>query len=192
LRVLSAEGLIRTKAGRNGGTFTTQPDGDRLARFVSLFVRGRRVTMRSLIEARTTLETSLAFYAARNRTAEDIAALEEACRLLEETPHGPEFARVNLAWHDAVAAASHNEILCAFLASIATSIARESAAAQEHVLEENATSEMRASVIYAHRRITEAVVAGDPETAKRRMERHLNAFSESIAAATESTEIEIP
>jgi DNA-binding FadR family transcriptional regulator len=139
-----------------------------------------------------TLESSLAYYAARNRTPEDIAALEEACTLLEETPHGPEFAQHNLAWHDRIAAASHNELLVAFLASIASAIARESAAAHEHVLEARGSNGIRAEVIRAHRTITEAVVAGDSEAAKRRMERHLNAFSDSIAAATESTVIEIP
>ena len=43
LRVLEVEGLIRTKSGRYGGAFAARPDESGLTRFVSLFVRGRRV-----------------------------------------------------------------------------------------------------------------------------------------------------
>jgi DNA-binding FadR family transcriptional regulator len=182
LRVLEAEGLIRTKTGRHGGTFTTLPDEHGLARFVSLFVRGRRVPIRALLEARTTVEPSLAYYAALNRAPDDIAALRAACSAMEESPDGPEFGRFNLAWHYAVATASHNELLVAFLTSISSAIARES---DDHAkaFEANALGDIRAAVILAHQRITDAVVRGQPDAAKRRMERHLNAYAATVDAA---------
>jgi DNA-binding FadR family transcriptional regulator len=182
LRVLEAEGLIRTKTGRHGGTFTTLPDEHGLARFVSLFVRGRRIPIRALLEARTTVEPSLAFYAALNRTPEDLVALREACAAMEDAPDGPEFGRANLAWHYAVATASHNELLVAFLSSIASAIARES---DEHAkaFEAGALGDIRAAVILAHQRITDAVVHGQADAAKRRMERHLNAYAATADGA---------
>jgi DNA-binding FadR family transcriptional regulator len=176
LRVLEAEGLIRTKTGRHGGTFTTLPDEHGLARFVSLFVRGRRIPIRALLEARTTVEPSLAYSAALNRTPDDIVALKSACAVMEASPDGPEFGRANLAWHYAVATAGHNELLVAFLTSIASAIARESEA-HARAFEATALGDIRSAVILAHQRITDAVIRGEADAAKRRMERHLNAYA---------------
>jgi DNA-binding FadR family transcriptional regulator len=190
LRVLEAEGLIRTKAGRNGGTFTTLPDADDLTHFVSVFVRGRKVPIRALIEARLTIESSLAYYAALNRTPAHIEALQEAAAQLEATPDGPEFARRNLDWHYAIAAASQNELLVAFLGSIASAIARENDAHSRAFEAEGVEAILRPAVLRAHRAITDAVVAGDAQAAKRRMERHLRAYGESPGnAAGESIDI---
>jgi DNA-binding FadR family transcriptional regulator len=180
LRVLEAEGLIRTKAGRNGGTFTTLPDASDLTHFVSVFVRGRRVPIRALIEARLAIEPSLAYYAARNREPAHAEALEAATARLEATPDGPEFAVCNLDWHYAIAAASGNELLVGFLASIASAISRENAA-HARTFQAGDVAEIRAAVLHAHRGITDAVVAGDAAAAKRRMERHLRAYAESAA-----------
>ncbi|MGB8266790.1 MAG: FCD domain-containing protein [Candidatus Velthaea sp.] len=182
LRVLEAEGLIRTKTGRNGGTFTTLPDESDLTRFVSVFVRGRRVPVRALIEARVAIESSLAYYAALNREPADIEALERTSAELEATPDGPHFARRNLAWHYCIATASRNELLVAFLASISSAIARESLA-HARAFEADSAGEIRAAVTRAHRAITDAVVKGDAEAAKRRMERHLRAYADSAGAA---------
>jgi len=191
LRVLEAEGLIRTKPGRNGGTFTTLPDTGDLTHFVSVFVRGRRVPIRALIEARLTIESSLAYYAAINRTPAHIEALEDAAAELEATPNGPEFARRNLEWHYCIATASQNELLVAFLASIASAIARENDAHSRAFEAEGVEGILRPAVLRAHRSITDAVVAGDAEAAKRRMERHLRAYADSTPpiAAVESIDI---
>ncbi len=179
LRVLEVEGLISTKTGRHGGAFTKRPDESGMARFVALFVRGRRVPIHALLEARTTIEPSLAYFAALHRTDADSATLEEACVALESTPDGPAFGRHNLAWHYAIARASHNELLCAFLASISHAIAQESDA-HARAFEAAHVGEIRTAVIRAHRRITDAVIAGAADAAKRRMERHLNAYAQTL------------
>jgi len=190
LRVLEAEGLIRTKPGRNGGTFTTLPDSGDLTHFVSVFVRGRRVPIRALVEARLTIESSLAYYAALNRTPAHIEALEDAASAVEAAPDGPEFARRNLDWHYSIAAASQNELLVAFLASIASAIARENDARSRAFEAEGVDVILRPAVLRAHRAITDAVVAGDAEAAKRRMERHLRAYADSTGdAAAEPIDI---
>jgi DNA-binding FadR family transcriptional regulator len=176
LRLLEAEGLIRTKTGRHGGTFTTLPDESGLTHYVSLFVRGRRVPIRALLEARTTIEPSLAYFAALNRTDGDVAELKKACADMEAAGDGEAFGRHNLAWHYAVAAASHNELLVAFLASIASAIGQASAAHAE-AFEASPFDDIRAAVVRAHRGITDAVERGQPDAAKRRMERHLRAYT---------------
>jgi GntR family transcriptional repressor for pyruvate dehydrogenase complex len=181
LRVLEVEGLIRTKTGRHGGAYTTRPDESGLMRFVSLFVRGRSVPMGALLEARTMLEPSLAYLAALNRTPEDETALNDACAAMEAATEGVAFGRLNLAWHYCVAAASHNELLVAFLNSIESAIAQGSEA-HAKVFEADFT-DIRRAVVRAHRRVTEAVVRGQADAAKRRMERHLHAYAETLANA---------
>jgi GntR family transcriptional repressor for pyruvate dehydrogenase complex len=181
LRVLEVEGLIRTKTGRHGGAYTTRPDETGLTRFVSLFVRGRRVPMGALLEARTTLEPNLAYLAALNRTPADEVALNDACVAMEATTEGASFGRLNLAWHYCVAAASHNELLVAFLASIESAIAQGSEA-HAKVFEAD-FADIRPAVVRAHRSVTEAVIRGQADAAKRRMERHLHAYAETLADA---------
>jgi DNA-binding FadR family transcriptional regulator len=187
LRVLEAEGLIRTKTGRHGGAFTTLPDESGMARFVSQFVRGRHVPIRALLEARTAIEPNLAYFAALNRTDADVLALKNACAEMEAAPGDPEFGHHNLAWHFAVANASHNELLMAFLTSIANAIASESAA---HGFEARAFGEIRTAVIHAHRGITDAVERREADAAKRRMERHLKAYA-ATAADPDDADIEV-
>jgi GntR family transcriptional repressor for pyruvate dehydrogenase complex len=179
LRVLEVEGLIRTKTGRHGGAYTTRPDESGLTRFVSLFVRGRRVPMGALLEARTTLEPSLAYLAALNRTPEDEEALADACTAMESTTDSAAFGRLNLAWHYCIASASHNELLVAFLASIESAIAQGSEAHAK--VFEAEFADIRPAVIRAHRSVTEAVTRGQADAAKRRMERHLHAYAETLA-----------
>ena len=117
-------------------------------------------------------------------------ALEDAAAALEATPDGPEFARRNLDWHYGIAAASQNELLVAFLASISSAIARENDARSRAFEAEGVDGILRPAVLRAHRAITDAVVAGDAEAAKRRMERHLRAYAESTGeAAAESIDI---
>jgi DNA-binding FadR family transcriptional regulator len=181
LRVLEVEGLIRTKAGRHGGTYATRPDENSLTRFVSLFVRGRRVPMNALLEARTTLEPSLAFLAALNRTSADVAELENVCSALEVTTDSATFGRLNIAWHYRVAIASHNELLVAFLTSIESAIARGSEA-HAKVFDPD-FADIRLAVVRAHRSVTDAVIRGQADAAKRRMERHLRAYAETLAVA---------
>jgi DNA-binding FadR family transcriptional regulator len=180
LRVLETEGLIRTKTGRHGGTFTTLPSEAGMARSVSLFVRGRRVPIRALLEARMTIEPSLAYFAALNRSDTDLAALKAAAAEMEAAPDDAAFGRANIAWHYAVANASHNELLVAFLSSISSAIVQESTA-HARAFEGQAFGDIRAAVTRAHRGITEAVERRQADAAKRRMERHLRAY----AATTE-------
>ena len=78
LRILESEGLIQTRPGRNGGASVKQPTADSIARSVGLFVRGRRIRLKSLLETREVIEPAVARLAALNRTDADIAALAEA------------------------------------------------------------------------------------------------------------------
>ena len=177
LRILEAEGLVSTRPGRLGGSVARQPGDESLARYVNLFVHGRRITLLSLLQTREAVEPSLAALAAQNRTegelAELIAVTERVERAYADTPR---FLRENVNWHCAIAAASHNELLRAFMLAISSMVYKASA------IENFANDEVRKVVMKAHRRILDAIVAQDSEAARRRMARHLAALTAELKA----------
>jgi DNA-binding FadR family transcriptional regulator len=175
LRILEAEGLLRTRPGRLGGSVVVQPDDGMLAKYVSLFVQGRRVRLESLLQAREAIEPTLAALAARNRSAEELALLVAATERVESSfADVDRFLHDNVGWHVAIATAGHNELMRAFLVSIAGLIHRASA------IPEFANEEVRAVVLKAHRRVLAAIVARDEDAARRRMARHMAALSDWV------------
>jgi len=184
LRRLEVEGLITVKTGRYGGSIVRRPDEGMLKHFIHLFVRGRRVSLGSLNDARALLEPGLAHLAAIHRTSEDIDALRESIAHLERTSlrTDPEaYTDANLEWHLVVARASHNELLCAFLTAISHAI-QEQSTLHEVVFDPEYSAEVESAVLRAHQGVTAAIVAGDPAAARRRMERHINAYAGRTAA----------
>jgi DNA-binding FadR family transcriptional regulator len=177
LRILEAEGLVRTRPGRQGGSIARQPGDESLAKYISLFVHGRGISLMSLLQTREAIEPSLAALAARNRTDEELAHLVTVTARVEAAfADPPLYLAENVNWHCAVAAASRNELLRAFMFAISSMIYKASA------IENFATDEVRKTVIKAHRRILEAIEARDEETARRRMARHLAALTADLAA----------
>ena len=89
----------------------------------------------------------------------------------------PQFLRANVDWHMAVATASHNELLRAFMHSISNMVYKATA------IENFANDDVRKQVMHAHRRIMKAIVAQDAEAAERRMALHLFAVTAAFRAS---------
>ena len=177
LRILEAEGLVSTRPGRLGGSVARQPGDESLAKYVSLFVHGRGITLLSLLQTREAVEPSLAALAAQNRTNEELKELVAATERVEKAyADTPLYLRENVAWHCAIATASHNELLRAFMVAISSMVYKASA------IENFATEEVRTVVLKAHRRILDAIVAKDANAAERRMARHLAALTAAVKA----------
>ena len=177
LRILESESLVITRPGRYGGSVANKPDDESLKRSISSFVHGRGITLLSLLQTREAIEPSLAALAAKNRTAGELQRLVDVTERVENaflTP--PEFLRENVEWHMAIAAASHNELLRAFLHSISDMVYKASA------IENFATDDVRKQVMHAHRRILEAIAAQQADVAERRMTLHLSALTAACRA----------
>ncbi|KAK50127.1 FCD domain protein [Bordetella bronchiseptica GA96-01] len=173
LRVLESEGLIETRQGRYGGSVVKLPANDALARPVALFARARGISLQEMIEARVAIEPTIAELAALRRTPEDLQALIQATDLLQEAlPHVEQFLDLNVRWYFALADACHNDLLRAFIVSIAGLILAATS-------REGQTPEpTRRLILQSHRRVVEAVIAGDAPAARRRMERHVAGYQE--------------
>jgi GntR family transcriptional repressor for pyruvate dehydrogenase complex len=187
LRILEVQGLIRTKAGRAGGAFVQRPGEEDMARSVGLLIRGRQIRLAALHETREAVEPFCASLAARNRTDDDLAALEAANDAIADSGEDlGAFLTANIDWHVAVATASHNELLSGFMKAISRAI--YTATADEGFV----TEEVRATAARAHRTITNAIRAGDPGAALRRMTRHVHSYAEAALAADARTDIVVP
>lgn len=189
LRILEVQGIITTRSGRNGGSMVQRPQRESLERSLSLYIRGRRVRLESLLQARQAIEPPSAALAAEQHSADDLAKLEALHAELEQNDENvAEFRRVNIAWHQAIVDASHNELLIAFYSAISGSIHAATDLKDFHSVD------VRTGVIEIHRRIMEAIRARDSAAAFRRMQRHTGAFAERarewLASHHEEQEIE--
>lgn len=175
LRILEAEGLIKTRSGRYGGSTVTRPSGAMVSNQINLFARVRGIPLESIVQARVALEPTLARLAALNRTEEDLELLREISRRIEAAYENvPTYLDENVQWHCALAQASHNELLHTFTVSISQLI-REATG-----IKDMAPTDIRATVIQAHERILQAIAAKDPDTAERRMQRHVQAYAKRV------------
>jgi DNA-binding FadR family transcriptional regulator len=177
LRILEGEGLIATRLGRNGGSAVVRPTTATIERSVGIFIRGQRMRFEAVLETRTAIEPPSARFAALHRTDADLAAIAKAHHKLEEASRAGDiqaYIRANLDWHVEVVRASHNELLIAFISAISQSVYVATD------LEGFNSAEVRNSVIRAHQRVMDAIVAQDGDAAARRMGRHVAAYVNDV------------
>lgn len=177
LRVLESEGLITTKVGRSGGSMVTLPGREAVARSVELFVRTHGIRLESLLECRVAVEPMLAGLAAKHRTVEQLAEIEELhAEFVASVDNVQSYKAVNLDWHLAIARASRNEPLTALMEAVSRPI--RDAMDYQHVT----TPDLRQFAVAAHTKIMEALRAQDSESAMRRMQRHVSAYRDVAVA----------
>lgn len=185
LRMLAVEGLVRPRHGRLGGNIVSLPNNEAMAHFISQFVRGRKLSIRTLQETRETLEPTLARLAAERRSADDVVKLKALNEdLSAAVSDRMQFAAINVEWHNAVAAASRNDLLAAFLFSMSFGVAISTTA------DEYDTIEVRKAAVDAHTKIIGAIEAQNPDLAFRRMEQHVRA-TRAVTRAREHSELKL-
>jgi GntR family transcriptional regulator, transcriptional repressor for pyruvate dehydrogenase complex len=180
LRILEAQGLVSTKAGRYGGRVALQPTNEFLRTSIQSFIRGRQVPFTTLIETAESIEPVLASLAAQHRTDADLATLRIIGDELETSSVASEIHAANARWHLAVARASHNHLL------IGVAEALNPLIHDPHV-ENFASAEIRDAVVRAHERVYQAIVDRDAEAAGRRMARHIRAYRTRIETVAPET-----
>lgn len=176
LRILEVEGLVVTRPGRAGGAEVVRPDVSMIQRSMETFIRGKGIRLQSVLEAREAVEPQAARLAARHWNDENWGELQESHeRLISELDDLPRFLKANFDWHQAVVKASHNELLIAFISSIAQPLY----AATD--LRGFNSPDVRRAVGIAHGKVMDALRVRDSDAAWRRMGRHVGAYHESVA-----------
>jgi DNA-binding FadR family transcriptional regulator len=178
LRILETQGLVRTHAGRHGGSVVTRPSEVLLARQIDSYAKTRELPLLALVDARAAIEPMVAKLAALHRTDDDLASLHRISDRLDAAAVGDvrRFLKENVKWHEAMAAACGNDLLQAFAKSISQLMYNASGIA------DFATPDVRAVVSRSHRRILDAVERRDAAAAQRRTERDIAAYGKYLAA----------
>ena len=170
LRVLAAQGLVRTAKGPAGGSFVTLPTVDHISSFVqanvALLTETRHVTLEELLEARELVEVPAARLAAARRSKDDLERLratvpDDALPLAnaEEFTYNAEF-------HSCLLEASRNTLLTVSAQPIFTVL-------QTHLARSTLGRSFHTSIHAHHLRILEAVEAADADAAAAEMHDHL-------------------
>ena len=182
LRILEAQGLVLTQAGRHGGSVVSRPSDHLLVQQIDSYAKTHGLSLQALVDARAAIEPMVAQLAAMHRTEGDLAALRRIADRIDAFAASDvgRFLKENVKWHHALAAASHNELLRAF----ATSISR--AMYDVSRLRNFATADVRAVVSKSHRRILAAIEQRDAAAARRRTERDIESYARYLAAALRS------
>ncbi len=184
LRILEVQGLVRIKAGRAGGAFVQRPGEQSMADTVALLIRGRQIRLAALLETREAIEPFCAQLAARHRTDEDLARLDDANDDIAGAGDSlDDFLQANIDWHVAVASASHNELLSGLMISLSRAI--YAATENEGFIDDK----VREITVKAHRSVTKAIRDKDADAAVRRMSRHVHSYAESIKDFEKRTDI---
>lgn len=188
LRILEVQGFVAIRTGRSGGPIAKRPGGDSVAKSVNLVIRGQQIRMADLIETREAVEPSCARLAAKYRTEEDLESITKANDAIAASNKSgslEDFLAANVAWHIAVARASHNELLIGLMVGLSRAI-YESTDNKGFI-----DAKVRDITVRIHERITEAIRDHDEEASVRRMSRHVHSYGEAVTAIEERLAIDI-
>ena len=176
LRALASEGLIRKVPGAGGGSFVETVDNESLGSWLSEsmnnILRLGSITYDEVAQTRRTIELPSAGFAAANRTDEDLERIDAViAREKEVTVDDPSVSDLDVDFHTAVADASKNRVLSAFVSALHR--------VTHPVSYVQLTPETGRKTVRQHVKILEAIRAGDAERARAEMERHLD-YVESL------------
>jgi GntR family transcriptional repressor for pyruvate dehydrogenase complex len=137
----------------------SRPDADALRRHAQ--------QLPEIIEAREALETKLAALAAGRRTDSDLAAMDEALEFMErDIASGGRGVEGDERFHAAVTAAGHSALLAKLMAEISDLI-------RETRISSLSQPDRPANSLRGHRKIADAIRAGDAEGAAQEMQEHV-------------------
>jgi DNA-binding FadR family transcriptional regulator len=174
IRLLEFHRIVRTRRGPGGGILVAAPDVGATTSAIAVYLESRKITPEQLFEVRQAVELAVVELAANRFDAHAIESLQKSLR--EEQAESPEAVMsFSHALHLRIAELTGNGAVELFL-HVLTRLTAQHARLVDGDLpltyEEGA-----ARVHRAHAAIVEAIVAGDSDLARRRMQRHLEAIT---------------
>jgi DNA-binding FadR family transcriptional regulator len=170
LRVLTAQNLIRTAKGSGGGSYVTLPTIDHTSEFIrthfDLLTASEDVSLDDFLEVRMLLEVPAARLAAERRGPSTLERLEAAI------PDEPlkltmqEQFVFNKSFHSIVLEACDNKLLYVSAQPVFSVL-------QRALARSNLSNAFHRGINEHHRKITDAIAAGDADRAGEQMRLHL-------------------
>jgi GntR family transcriptional regulator, transcriptional repressor for pyruvate dehydrogenase complex len=172
-RVLESEALISVRRGAHGGARVHTPNGDVAARYAGLVLEYRGTTLADVYEARAMLEPPCVGLLATRRTDTDLARLRAALAAADTAD--PDSARgASAQFHALVVELGGNQtvtVLAGMLRHI-IDLTQDGQIFGEG--QPPASDDLGADSVRAHRRILEAIEAGDALATEELWRRHLD------------------
>lgn len=170
VRVLGARGVLEVRPG--AGTFVAAPTTEEASSAIGLLLRRRdeRDSVAMLHEVRRTLEVELAGLAAERASEEDVLAMARAIEGMDAAADdAEEFVEHDLAFHSALAGATHNDLFSLLLSPITDLLLEFRLVAYEH----DRPGAVRGGLRH-HRRILECIRTHNADGARQAMREHLD------------------
>jgi GntR family transcriptional repressor for pyruvate dehydrogenase complex len=167
LVAMEVVGMVSVRHG--DGVVLVEPAGS--AKVVNA-LRRHAQQLPEIIEAREALETKLAALAAGRRTESDLAAMDEALAFMErDIASGGRGVEADERFHAAVTAAGHSPLLARLMAEISDLI-------RETRISSLSQPDRPVNSLRGHRKIADAIRAGDAEAAALAMQEHVAMVSD--------------
>jgi GntR family transcriptional regulator, transcriptional repressor for pyruvate dehydrogenase complex len=185
LRTLASEGLIRKVPGAGGGSFVETVDNESLGSWLSesmnTILRLGSISYDEVAQTRRMLELPAAGQAALNHSKEDLAQVEEVIAQEKAvTVEDPSVSDLDVDFHTAVADASKNRVLSAFVSALHR--------VTEPVSYIQLSADAGRETVRQHLEVLEAIRSGDSTAATAAMERHLDYVESLVRPAEDSPE----
>lgn len=181
LRVIAERGLISVVPGKGSFVRKFNPAGEGAS--ADVLVRSSPVTARHLVAARVMLEGEAASLAAENRTDEDLTTMKNLLAGFDTVPIDGA-ADLDLAFHEAIAIASHNPVLQMMFGSIRP-------LSHGIMLRSLSDHEVRHAAAPLHGVILDAIERQDAAVARRAMTEHLDAAVKYYGADLDRPLVEV-
>jgi DNA-binding FadR family transcriptional regulator len=182
LRILEAQGAVRSQVGKGPGSGTRidRVPRDALARLLRLHVALGSFPLEDVIETRVALERSSVVLACRNAHPEDLARMRAALLAMDEEEVNREtFNQVDTDFHVALADAGGNRLMSDVTRAIRESVRMPilNSLSAMPVAGKNGWERIRDGLRADHHAIFKAVEAGQGEQAADLLEAHIRGFS---------------
>ncbi|MBB1242255.1 FadR family transcriptional regulator [Streptomyces durbertensis] len=182
LRVLEAQGVLRRPqvgTGRDSGSIIAGTPSIGLSRLLRIHVALSNFDLGEIVEARITMERASVTLAASDATPKDLAQMRYLLdRMDDESVTREEFNDLDTEFHVALAEAAGNRLIATMTTAIRGAIRHDLLNVFSLLTDwETVAGRLRAD----HRRIYEAVEAGDGKAAADRVEEHIRGFYQDVA-----------
>ncbi len=167
LVAMEVAGVVSVRHG--DGVILMEPAGS--AKVVDA-LRRHAQQLPEIIEAREALETKLAALAAVRRTEQDLAAIDNSLEVMErDIQAGGRGVEGDELFHAAVTAAGHSRLLAKLMVEISDLI-------RETRIESLAQPDRPINSLHGHRKVADAIRAGDATAAVEAMQAHIEMVSD--------------
>lgn len=186
LKELEARGLVVTRPG--GGTHVADVIGEVFAQPVMDLIAQNRKAASDYLEYRREVEGVTAEFAARRATEHDRVLLTGIMRRMEEAHARGDFAEevaIDVEFHNAIGECAHNIVLLHTLRSCYRLLSDGVFLSRTLIYRATGAQD---TLLAQHRTIFEAIVAGDPQRARKAAREHIDYVEHAMKEAERNGE----